>query len=130
MLPPAVNKISSTQAKLTTYTEEECQQILDYVAMYLNVFVHFYASNTVLMMDSDAAYLVMPNTKSRIAGYFQLSDYPTKTNNPKLNGTILVVYKVLKNVISSSAKYETVGLFYNAQMAMPIRYMLEKLNYT
>ena len=84
----------------------------------------------VLMVDSNAVYLVMPNVKSRIAAYFQLSDYPTKTNNPKLNGAILVVCKALKNIVSSSAKCKTVGLFYNAQMAIPIRYMLEKLNYT
>ena len=68
----------------------------------------------VLMVDSDTAYLVMPNTKSRIVDYFQLSDHPTKTNNPKLNGAIFVVYKALKNVVSSSAECETVGLFYNA----------------
>jgi len=129
-LLPAVNKTSSTQAKPITYTEEEYQQILDYVATYPNIFVRFYASDMVLMVDSDAAYLVMPNAKSRIAGYFQLSDHPTKTNNLKLNGAILIVCKALKNVVSSSAEYETVGLFYNAQMAIPIRYMLEKLNHT
>ena len=92
--------------------------------------MHFYASDMVLMVDSDAAYLVMPNAKSRIVGYFQLSDYPIKMNNPKLNGTILVVCKALKNVVFSSAKYETAGVFYNAQLAIPIRYILEKLNYT
>ena len=82
------------------------------------------------MVDSDAAYLVMPNAKSRIADNFQLSDHLTKTNNPKLNGAILVVYKALKNIVSSSAECEIAGLFYNAQMAIPIRYMLEKLNHT
>ena len=84
------------------------------MATYSNVFVHFYTSNIVLMVDSDTAYLVMSNSKSRIAGYFQLSDHLTKTNNPKLNSAILVVCKALKNVVSSSAECEIAGVFYNA----------------
>ena len=34
---PALNEISSTQAKPTTYTKDEYQQILDYSATYPNI---------------------------------------------------------------------------------------------
>ena len=67
---PALNEISSTQAKPTTYTREECQQIMDYAATYPNIYVQYYVSDMVLLIDSDAAYLVLPNARSRIAGYF------------------------------------------------------------
>ena len=66
----ALNEISSTQAKPTTYTREECQQIMDYAATYPNVYVRYYTSDMVLSIDSDAAYLVLPNARSRITGYF------------------------------------------------------------
>ena len=65
-------------------------------------------------MDSDAAYLVAPNAKSRIAGYYYLSDLPTKKQN-KLTGAILVEYKYLKHVVTSAAEAETGGLFLNYQ---------------
>ena len=83
----------------------------------------------VLMIDSDAAYLVMSNAKSRIAGYFYLSDHPFKTPHPKLNGATLVECRALKHIVSSSAKAETAGVFHNAQRAIPIRHSLEVLNH-
>ena len=67
----------------------------------------------VLSIDSDAAYLVLPKAKSRIAGYYHLSDHLSKTNQSKLNGAILVEYKVLKYVVSSSAEAKTAGIFHN-----------------
>ena len=72
------------------------------------------------MLDSDATYLVLPNAKSRIAGYFYLSDHLSKTTTPSLNGTIMVVCKALKNVESSAAELEIAGVFINAQLTIPI----------
>ena len=44
-----------------------------------------------LRIDSDAAYLVAPNAKSRIAGFFYCTDTPTTaTPVPKLNGPVHV----------------------------------------
>ena len=43
---------------------------MDYAATYPNVYVRYHASDMVFMVDSDAAYLVMPNAKSYIAVYF------------------------------------------------------------
>ena len=43
---------------------------MDYTAMYLYIYMRCYVSNMVLLVDSDAAYLVMLNAKSRMAEYF------------------------------------------------------------
>ena len=50
-----------------------------------------------LHVDSDAAYLVLPKARSRIAGYFYLSKECsiTMTTSPPINGSILVECKVL-----------------------------------
>jgi len=74
----AVNEASTTQAKLTELTKEECQQILDYTTIYNNVFIQFHASDMISHVDSDTAYLALPNTRSRVARYYYLSDHLKK----------------------------------------------------
>ena len=64
-----LNEIAATQAKLTQRTQEECKQLLDYAATYLQVYMRFHASNMVLRINSNVAYLVIPNARSRIASY-------------------------------------------------------------
>ena len=126
---PALNEISCTQAKPTQYTRDECQQLMDYAATYPNVYVRYRASDMILNIDSDAAYLVLPNSKSRIAGYFQLNDDPQRVNHPEVNGAILIECRTLKNVVSSAAEAETGGVFHNAKTAIPIRHILTQLGH-
>ena len=102
---------------------------MDYLHTYPEAYIRFYASDMILHVDSDAAYLVAPKARSRIAGYFHLSDHPNITQHPKLNGAILVECKTLRHVVSSSAEAEVAGIFHNATMAVPIRHMLEALNH-
>ena len=52
-----------------------------------------------------------------------------KTNNPTLNGTILVYCRAIKCAVSLSAEVKTVGVFHNAQLPIPIQHILEKLNH-
>ena len=68
----------------------------------------------ILLVDSDAAYLILPNAKSRIAGYFQLNKHPDRIPYLNINGAILVECKTLKHVVSSAAEAETASLFCNA----------------
>ena len=90
-LLPACNEISYQQAEPTTLTKEACEMLLDFCATYPNAKIRFYASDMILYVSSDAAYLVLPNAKSRIAGHYWLSnriyDHPAKTP-PKTNGPI------------------------------------------
>ena len=126
---PALNEIAASQAKPTQRTQEECNQLLDYAATYPQVYIRYHATDMILRIDSDAAYLVMPNARSRIAGYFQMNDDPVRVPHPTINGAILVECKTLKHVVSSAAEAETAGVFHNAQKAIPIRYILEQLGH-
>ena len=83
-LLPALNSIAAQQSKPTENTMKKCRRVLDYVATFPNVFVRFYASDMILNIDSDAAYLVEPGAKSRVAGFFQLGS--EDKHNPFLNG--------------------------------------------
>ena len=83
----------------------------------------------VLWTDSDTAYLVMTNARSRISGYYQCNQHPTKGLNLITNGLILAEYKAIKHVISSAAEAETASVFQNAQIVVQIRYILQSLNH-
>ena len=72
---------------------------MDYTATYPNAFIRYHASDMILNIDSDAAYLVAPQAKSRIAGYYHLAHHPTKTQT--INGAILVECKTRRHVVAS-----------------------------
>ena len=76
-----------------------------------------------LHTDSDAAYLVQPQASSRVAGHFYLSDkipLETPTPNPTPNGPILTECCTVSNVMSSAAEAVKIGIFQNANVAVPI----------
>ena len=126
-LLPALNTISQSQAKPTVQIQRACKVLLDYCATYQHVVLRYHASDMILNIDSDAAYLVAPGAKSRVAGYFQLNS--KMRSNPKVNAAILVECKTLRHVVTSSAEAEIAGVFHNAQRAIPIRYMLNQLGH-
>ena len=64
----ALNEIGTEQAKATTTTNDKTNHLLDYCCTYTDSKIRYYASDMVLWVDSDAAYLVLPGAKSRIAG--------------------------------------------------------------
>lgn len=125
----ALNDIGTTQAKPTEHTLQESQQLMNYAATHPNVKVRCYASDMKLFVDSDAAYLVLRNAKSRIAGYFYLSFTPPANQEPFLNAPILVMCKTLRNIVSSAAEAETAGVFISSQLAILIRHALECLGH-
>ncbi len=131
----ALNDIGIDQSYLTQKAMEKVKQLLDYAATYPNAAIRYYASDMILHAESDAAYLVLPKTRSRIAGYCYLSSKPQSSkislNQPQPNGPILVECKTLKDVVASAAEAEaeTGGLFLNGQTAVIIRIILEALNH-
>ena len=64
-----------------------------------------------------------------MAGYFHLSDNPSKTSKPIFNGEIHVECKTLRHVVSSEAEAEIAGVYHNAQVAIPIRIVLKALHH-
>ena len=100
---PALNEISASQAKPTQRTQEECKQLLDYAATHPQVHMRCCATNMIQWIDSDAAHLVMPKARSRIAGNIQLNNDPMRVPYPTINGAIFVECETLKHAVSSTA---------------------------
>ena len=77
---------------------------MDYADIYQNTIIGFYASDMVLEVDCDAAYLVMPNARSRYAGYYSLLDKPDTLNCAQHNGANLIECKTIRNVVTSASE--------------------------
>ena len=79
----------------------------------------------ILFIDSDAAYLVERGAKSRAEGFFYLGN----KDGTIINGSILVLAKIIKFVMSSAAEAEIAGLFMNAKYVVPIRQTLIEMGF-
>ena len=126
-LLPAQNSITAKQAHPTTITKQQCNCILDYLHTYPDVYGWYHLSDIQFSIDSDAAYLVDLDTKSRIVGYFQLNTGQKDTTF--LNGALHIECKTLCHVIESLAEAKTAWVFHNCQAPIPIQYMLHELGH-
>jgi hypothetical protein len=119
----ALNDIAS--AKNTKETVAAVTYFLNYCACNPNAQIIYRASDMILQGDSDAAYLVCPEAKSRAGGYHFIGN----KNGELFNGPIMVLAKIIKNVMSSAAEAEVAALFMNAQEMAPMRQCLKDLGH-
>ena len=98
---------------------------MDYLHTYSNAVIRYHASDMILKITTDAAYLVQPKAKSRAAAHYHLG----WTKNDRANGALGVLCKTIKNVVSSAAKSETGGIYIGSQHACPILAALEELGH-
>ena len=82
---------------------------MDYFHTHPDAVVRYQASDMILYIELDAAYLVLSKSRSHVASIFYLSN--ATTARPPLNGAIQVICKNLQNVVSSVAESETGGIF-------------------
>jgi hypothetical protein len=113
----ALNSLGSQQAAPTEQTRNDANMLMDYLHTHPNTKIRYHKSGMQLHIDSDAAYLVAPKAKSRVSGYFYLSD---KSSTPTLNAPVHVECALLKHVVSSAAEAETGGIFHNTKTAIYI----------
>ena len=89
---PTINEISTDQAKPTINTAKQSTMLMDYLVTFPNAVIRFFAGNTQLHIDSDAAYLVINGVKSHIAGYFYCASNPHTLNyNKTLHNTPILI---------------------------------------
>jgi hypothetical protein len=103
---------------------------MDYLATHPDAVIRFYASGMCLCIVSDAAYLVFPDARSRCAGLFFLSNHSTATPpQTATNGAFHALCKTIRGVPASAADAKTIGLFVNAQEAIPMITALEEMGH-
>ena len=103
----------------------DLKHFLDYCATNPDPKIIFRASDMLLQIWTDAAYLVAAKARSRAAGYHFLGNKDGNLHN----GPIYVLSKLIKAVMSSAAEAESGGSFMNATEAVPFRTTLEELGW-
>jgi hypothetical protein len=122
-----INDIAAEQTKATDKTQAATNQMLDYLVTRPDATIRYHASDMILHIHSDASYLSVSNAHSRLGGLFFCGDKsPHKYN---LNGSILNVASVIKNVVASAAESEVGACFQNAQSGAPLRVTLTELGH-
>ena len=107
----ALNAIGTQQAAATEATEATdaaVSQLLDYVATYPNDGTIYRSSNMVLAAHSDAGFNNESKGHSRAGAHIFLSENDPE---PKWNGPVLTVAKIIKFVMSSAAEAEMGALY-------------------
>jgi hypothetical protein len=123
-----INDIATEQTKATEKTQATTNQMLDYSATHPDSTIRYHASDMKLHIHSDASYLSVSNAQSRLGGMFFLGNkYPEQET---LNGSILNVAAVIKNVVASAAESEVGACFHNAQSGAPLRVTPTELGHT
>jgi hypothetical protein len=122
------NDIATEQTKATEKTQATTNQLLDYLATHPDAAIRYHASDMILHIHNDASYLSVSNTRSRLGGLFFLGNKPPKQDT--LNGSILNLASVIKNVVASAAESEVGACFHNAQCGAPLRVTLTELGHT
>jgi hypothetical protein len=82
----------------------------------------------ILHIHSDASYLSVSNARSRLGGLFFLVKKSPEQDT--LNGSILNVASVIKNMVASAAESEVGACFHNAQSGAPLRVTLTEMGHT
>ncbi len=72
----AISTLSSVQATGTEATMTAVVQLLNYCATHPNAVIRYNASDMILHIHSDASYLSVHGARSRLGGYFHLSNHP------------------------------------------------------
>jgi hypothetical protein len=113
-----LNDIATEKTKATEKTQAENDQLLDYLAANPDATIRYHASYIIMHSHSDASYLSVSNTRSRLGGLLFSGDTPQKEDT--LNGSILNVASVINNVVASAPESVFGMCFQNAQRGAPL----------
>jgi hypothetical protein len=126
----ALGTIATQQAKGTQATLKAITKLLNYCACNPDATIRYIASDMILHTDSDASYLSESNSRSTAGGYHYLSNKTSASHpDPPLNGAILIICQILREIVASASEAELAALFHNCREACPLRITLEELGH-
>ena len=88
---------------------------MDYFHTYPNAVICYYASDIILKITSDAAYLVLPKARSCAAVHYLLG----WANDDLTNGPLEVLCKTIKNVVRAvdcSVQLKSIGRWFDSDL--------------
>ena len=113
----ALNDIATRTINGTKQTLADVNYFLNYAAWNQDAAILYRASDMILHVDSDGAYLVAPKARSRAGGYHFLSG----KEGPIRNAPVYNLVKVMKHVCASTAEAEIGAACANMREAVLFR---------
>ena len=80
-------------------------------------------------MDANFSGILKQKAKSRAAGYFYFKQNTLNKEQKPMNHPLIIEYKLLKHVVSSTAEAEVSVIFINAQTGIIVRRILQYLGH-
>ena len=99
---PDINKLAFEQAKTTIDTAIKWNMLMEYVHTNPKYFIRYHASDIILKVFSDSAFIVLRQSRSRSFDIYNLG----RKDNKKQNGLIDVLCQTIKNVVASTSESE------------------------
>ena len=100
--------------------------LMEYVHTNPKYFIRYHASDIILKVFSDAAFIVLRQSRSRSFDIYNLG----RKDNKKQNGPIDVLYQTIKNVVASASEAESGGVHLGARHGYPLRIACIELRHT
>lgn len=128
--PTMLHQLSTLAAQQGHGTEKTAKALkifLDYCATNPDAKLHYIATDMLLKIISDAAFLTEPKARSRVGGHHFLGNREDKSQ--VLNAPVHSTSKVLKNVVGSATEAEVGGVYHNARDGVPLRTALEEMGH-
>ncbi len=100
--------------------------LMDYLYTYPNAVICFHARDMILKICSDAAYLVLPKAKSRLAVHCHLG---WRNNPTQVNGDVAVLCQTLKNLVGSATEAKIGGVYTSGRHRTPMIATLEEMGH-
>ena len=122
----ALNNLAYQVSKsIPQQTWEATQHVLKCTACNPTPEIRCRASDMILEAESDAAFDVIPDARSRAAGHIFLGS----SDNTQFNASVHVLSKTIKGVMGSAAEAEVVAIHMNAHELIPIKDCLNTLKH-
>ena len=115
----------STKSERSQKTLIAQQHFFDYCYWNPDAVKLYKASSMILFVNIDISYLTALCLKSCAGGFFYLSN----KDESIINGSILYLTTIIKNVMASAAEAEIVVLFFNARLATPLCIALNEMGH-
>ena len=116
---PSLSDTSSKQSKAKKNTAKQVAKLLNYLASNPHAKIQYRAGGTQLFIHSDSSYLSVSQARIRASGVHFISKGPPNPNNPEdllptVNGIILVVCNIMRNIMASAAEAKYGNILVNA----------------
>ena len=106
-IKPDLKNISTEQSAPTEDKLAKTNMLMDYLVTYPGSIIRYHASDMIINIEADSAYLVLPKARTRVAAWFIFGNDPEKVPKPMTKAPFHVMYNTIKSIMSSADEVET-----------------------